>query len=318
MGSAIQNIIDDPGYNVKSPAATIAKETACNIQKWSIENSESMQKFSKELVTSLEKVFVETVGTSRSVIKRDKLWRSYFLLRSSEEFIKNWTTFLESAIPSSSPSALFYQHVTDIVFKALIKQHYQISRECSDTATIDERERKALWYAAGYVCRHVRNKLERSRHTLKDELILCLMTLTKGGEFEESQGTDEDWTEVLDRGGLWHIRETTFHLFCAIEEEVQLQLKSLPGQTGSKKVEMMNNICGSEDVQFYWLIVSADFEIDDEEVHKILLSKIVELYLTMRGFSYASMWLERFKQQEKKSTQWSKSLRRELYTSCND
>ena len=81
---------------------------------------------------------------------------------------------------------------------------------------------------------------------------------------------------------------------------------------------MMNNICGSEDVQFYWLIVSADFEIDDEEVHKILRSKIVDLYLTMRGFLYASMWLERFKQQEKKNTQRSKSLRKELYTSCND
>ena len=39
VGSAIQNIV---GYNVKSPAATIAKETACNIQKWSNENGESM------------------------------------------------------------------------------------------------------------------------------------------------------------------------------------------------------------------------------------------------------------------------------------
>ena len=65
--------IYDPGYNVKSPAATTAKETACNIQEWSNldENSKSMQKYSKELLTSLAKVFVETVGTSRSIIKRD-------------------------------------------------------------------------------------------------------------------------------------------------------------------------------------------------------------------------------------------------------
>ena len=131
-------------------------------------------------------MFVETVGTSRSVIKRDKLWRSYFLLWSSEEFIKNWLIFLESPIPTSSQSALFYQHVTDIVFKSLIKQHYQVSSEYNDTTTIDDHQRKALWYAAGYVCRHVRNKLECSRHMLKEELILCLLTVTKGGEFEES------------------------------------------------------------------------------------------------------------------------------------
>ena len=84
----------------------------------------------------------------------------------------------------------------------MIKQHYQISSEYNDTTTIDDHEREALRYAAGYVCGHVRNKLECSRHILKEELILCLLTVTKGGEFEDSQGTDGDWTELLDYGGL--------------------------------------------------------------------------------------------------------------------
>ena len=47
------------------------------------------------------------------------------------------------------------------------------------------------------------------------------MTLTKGGEFQEGLGTVEDWTELVDRGGLWRVHENTFHLFCAIEEVVQ-------------------------------------------------------------------------------------------------
>jgi len=42
------------------------------------------------------------------------------------------------------------------------------------------------------------------------------MTLTKGGEFEEGLGTSEEWTELVDRGGLWRVRENTFHLFCDI------------------------------------------------------------------------------------------------------
>ena len=69
--------------------------------------------------------------------------------------------------------------------------------------------------------------IERLKGSQKEEMILCLMTLTKGGEFEEGLGTAEDWTELVDRGGLWCVRENTFHLFCAIEEVVQLQLKSL-------------------------------------------------------------------------------------------
>ena len=54
---------------------------------------------------------------------------------------------------------------------------------------------------------------------------------------------------------------------------------------------MMETIMASDDVQFYWIIVAADFEIDDEEVHKILLSMVVELFLTMRGFSYVSSYV---------------------------
>ena len=68
---------------------------------------------------------------------------------------------------------------------------------------------------------------------------------------------------------------------------------------------------------FYWTIASADFEIDDDEVHNVLLKMIVELYVTMRGFSYASMWMEKYKKSSKKPTQRSNSLRRDLYDNNN-
>ena len=54
------------------------------------------------------------------------------------------------------------------------------------------------------------------------------------------------------------------------------------------KPQMIQNITNDEDVKFYWLIASADFEIDDQEIHDLLLEKIAELYVTVRGFSYAS------------------------------
>ena len=51
---------------------------------------------------------------------------------------------------------------------------------------------------------------------------------------------------------------------------------------------MIKAILASEDAQFYWLVVTADFEVDEDEVKSTLLSMIVELYLTIRGFSFAS------------------------------
>ena len=122
----------------------------------------------------------------------------------------------------------------------------------------------------------------------------------------------------MDRGGLWHVRETTFHLLCSLEEEVRTYLDalSLPNSAGLR-TQFVNKLIKSEDVQFYWRIATADFEVDDVEVHDHLLNMIVELFVTIRGFSYASAWMEHYKQLKKKSTQRSKSLRKELYTDHN-
>ena len=90
-------------------------------------------------------------------------------------------------------------------------------------------------------------------------------------------------------------------------------MKTLVKPSSSTKLEMVQKVTGDEDVQFYWLIVTADFEIDDHTIHEILLNKIVELFLTVRGFSLASGWLEKYKQCTKQPTQRMKSLRRELH-----
>ena len=103
---------------------------------------------------------------------------------------------------------------------------------------------------------------------------------------------------MLDRGGLWYIKETSYSLFCAIEEETRYCLKTLSSQHGKCKQEIIRCITSNDDVLFYWIITTADFEIDDE-VHEVLLGKIVELYITIRGFSYASRWMENFKESYK-------------------
>ena len=49
-----------------------------------------------------------------------------------------------------------------------------------------------------------------------------------------------------------------------------------------------------------------------KHVDHIFKISFLELYLTMRGYSFASAWIEKFKQSTKK-TKRSKSLRRDLY-----
>jgi len=55
-------------------------------------------------------------------------------------------------------------------------------------------------------------------------MITILTDLASG----EGDGTAEDWTNLLDRGGLCHISENTYMFFVAMEEEVQLNLQQMP------------------------------------------------------------------------------------------
>lgn len=53
----------------------------------------------------------------------------------------------------------------------------------------------------------------------------------------------------------------------------------------------------NENVLFYWSLVSQD--IDEEEWSSELLSETINLWVTIRGFSLASHWLEAYKRAQK-------------------
>ena len=68
----------------------------------------------------------------------------------------------------------------------------------------------------------------------------------------------------MDRGGLRHIRETTFQLLCALEEEIRTYLDALSSPNAvDLRTQFVEKLIKSEDVQFYWCITMADFEVDD-------------------------------------------------------
>ena len=217
-------------------------------------------------------------------------------MRSSKEFTKTWTDFLPTTTPPIEP--VIYQHLTDVVLKFLLEDYFKIEYLNEEAAEMNENERNALCYVAGYVCRKLRTKLERENHELKEEMILCLMDLVKDKN-PHARESDKEWTNLVDRGGLWHIKSTTYQLFYAIECQIRVALSVLLKPSPPSKAEMIKTIASNEDVQFHWLIATAEFEIDDKETHEVLLAKIVQELLTIRSFSKAGAWMEKFKQTTK-------------------
>ena len=66
-----------------------------------------------------------------------------------------------------------------------------------------------------------------------------------------------------------------------------------------KKEDVIEDVVHNDDVLFSWTAVSSD--LDDEDLAKELLQHIVELWVTIRGFSAAGTWMY-YKQHIEKTT----------------
>ena len=136
-------------------------------------------------------------------------------------------------------------------------------------------------------------------------MIFILMKMA-GDEFVEGANT-EAWINAIDRGALWHINDMVYNLFTTVEGEVRhhFTLKC----TGQVEVnKLMEAILTSEDVLFQWSLISAE----SDDISSLVLQRIVKLYMTVRGFAFASSCLELYKQAHKKTLQKRRALRSEI------
>ena len=128
---------------------------------------------------------------------------------------------------------------------------------------------------------YVRVHLESCLCPYKNIMILTLM------EFRlESDSTSVTWINAIDRGGLWHLNDDVFALYCDIEYEIRRHLtttRSVPHE-GFKHRSLMASpamkACSSSGV----------FSLQSwtHTVANCLRDMIIELYVTVRGFAWSN------------------------------
>jgi len=89
-------------------------------------------------------------------------------------------------------------------------------------------------------------------------MVQCQKALAKGNNSSKC-GNSEEWTIKINREELCQIKEATFNIILAIEEELKECLKTLT-ETPRK-----DEVATTDDVEFYWLIATVNFKIDDQD-----------------------------------------------------
>ena len=111
---------------------------------------------------------------------------------------------------------------------------------------------------------------------------------------------------------MFPLNDETFHFFIQVEMVVRVLLPKHVVKVKSNKgvQDVIEKILEDEDVQFNWTLISQD--LDSYEEAQELLYEVVHLWVTVRGFSIASMWMETYKQATGQTKQRSTGLRKHL------
>ena len=178
-----------------------------------------MATFAGQLMGTFEKVCL----TDHKKVK-EKMWQQYYIHRSTEEFADNWGAFLKQS--GAIPSQTLYQHVTDIVFNHLIKEHFTTPSEPTQdtcTPTLDYNEKNALCYISGYITRQAYCKFKDSKHELKDELCLCLAEMNDVDP-DEMKDESNEWMTAVDRVLLKYVTSMMYCRFTSAVVELRKHL----------------------------------------------------------------------------------------------
>jgi hypothetical protein len=159
-------------------------------------------------------------------------------------------------------------------------------------------------YVAGYVCATLYRQLRSSGDSLYHSILDMV-------EEEDDDGDATVWLNIVDRGGLFRVNDSTFLFFVSVEEVVRqyLQIRNVRSLTDGIKDEIVRSVAASREVGLHWSLVGVELE---KESGSTLMQKCALQWMTARGHSFAGAFVELYKQRTKKSFQKQKALRTKL------
>lgn len=302
----------DDGFKLPTPEAEDALECATSLLEWCAAgpaNRTRMSSFCEKLVQHLKRCFPE--GARGTHEERGEMWRNYIAFRISKDHFLLWNDFLMSSVKKGGP--VLFQYITSYMFKELAKEKYPVPTQPPPHAaevTLTQDEMSIVRYATGYIPRNLLSVLNRSSDPNKS-LKVCLMDVIEEDGLGDACAESSDWVRALNRGGLNEVTNSMFKAVCAMEICVKGYLKDKDtarptGDNDTFRDDVLKLLGDNKEVERQWNEVASEW---DPEESASLFKMVTELWVTMRGNSYVSAWMEKWKQANKTTTQKSKGLR---------
>ena len=219
--------------------------------------------------------------------------------------------------PSLPTGPFLWQIVAEKIFLSFFKAPAR-TQSMQRQRCLDDIEKNAIRYASGYVLRKLMKKYSKDDSAKIKECINSLIhDPTDLDHLEDVDADDfEEYTRVwltkTDRGGLLHVTDEAFWLFCEIEIVIYDKLMECFAGEERSVASLTATATADSDIQFIWSEIN---NIEDEYHHlaQCLLTSIVQEWIILRGHSLRNRFMENYKVLSMtKAKQGKKSLRKEL------
>lgn len=233
-----------------------------------------------------EQSFVKTTGKHSK--KREKLWCDFYTFRANDLF-RMWNQMVSRLnMPEKFRDMWLPQTVARLALESIVKTKYPVEMPVSNPQiTIDGDEQNAIRYAAGFVFMSLRKRYASKGVTVITDWIKKQADTNSVPTAESYQEFTKLWITKVNRGGLFCVNDAVFDMFLALERLTRQYLT-----VHQEKDEVISCIEADDEILSMWSLLAIDL---DEEIDKALLKQIIQLWLTIRGFSYASAVIEEYK-----------------------
>ena len=247
------------------------------------------------------------------------LWPQFHTFRVNDA-PRIWKTALKDVVPQVDP-VLMQRATMEFLMVLILSRHSTIATDIPNLMTSKQdrmknmsfEEKNAIRYAAGYVLRKLRKVYEEK------SVAVCQFLMEMKEDEEDLEVNDDNllsytrsWIDITNRGGLYQVKDELYTFFQELEIAIYPLLRSRLEFGDSKtKEQVIRQVTEDEDVLFNWEILTVHLSaMESSDV----LYKVVDLWMTIRGFSIASKLLEDYKASTKKTTTAKKALRKQLIT----
>ena len=210
-------------------------------------------------------------------------------------------------------SPMLQQGVNRRVFEVMVINHFtrtqaHKSSPSASTLRLGADEENIIRYMSGYVALKLKHKYEKKESAKAEQFVECLSSIAVQGQQSSFYEYTKEWMRLVDRGGLFQVNDNGYLFFRALELRTRQVLPQHLMHPSQSKDSLLQELKNDEDVQFLWCMVSVD--ISDSEDADQLLTDIIELWVTIRGFSVTGAWMDQYKKSSQKTVKKKKALRK--------